>query len=115
MNPHKSDGVYSRSSLTGIRAGINRYIQNPPYNRINSIVSDRKFLPANKVLTGSIKINRESGHDVTKHKSAISSGDIDKLYSSGTLTNDNPVSLQNKVFLSYVSTLVDGGGKGFIV
>ena len=35
---------------------------------------------------------------MTKHKTAISSGDIQRMYSTCVLGNDNPISLQNKVF-----------------
>ena len=38
---------------------------------------------------------------MTKHKTAISSGDIQRMYSSGVLGNDNPISLQNKVFFQF--------------
>ena len=100
VNPQANSktGTYSRSSLVGIRAGLNRYLQGPPFNRTLNIVVDREFIPANKILTGRIKLNRSEGHDVTKHKTAISSGDIQRMYSSGVLGNDNPISLQNKVF-----------------
>ena len=59
---------------------------------------DREFIPPNKILTGRIKLNRSEGLHMTKHKTAISSGDIQRMYSSGVLVNDNPISLQNKVF-----------------
>ena len=100
VNPQANSktGTYSRSSLMGIRAGLNRHLQGPPFNRTLNIVVDREFIPANKILTGRIKLNRIEGLDVTKHKSAISTGDIKKMYSSGVLGNDNPTSLQNKVF-----------------
>ena len=40
---------YSRSALTGIRAGISRHIQNLPFNKITNIVVDKEFSSANKV------------------------------------------------------------------
>ena len=43
-------------------------------------------------------MNRENGFDVTKHKKAIAPGDIQKMYSTGVLSNDSPKSLQHKVF-----------------
>lgn len=74
---NKNSGAYSRSSVIGIRARINRYLQHPPYNRTINITTDKEFMSCNKVLTGRIKINREKGLDVTKHKSAIGPGDIE--------------------------------------
>ena len=76
VNPAKEGEIYKRSSLRGIRAGINRHLTSPPYNRIINIVTDRAFIQANKILNGSIRINRESGLDVTVHKSAIAEGDL---------------------------------------
>ena len=100
VNPqaNSKSGTYSRSSLIGIRAGLNHYLQSPPFNRTINIVIDREFIVANKILTGRIQLNRSEGLDVSKHKTAISSGDIQKMYESGVLGFDNPVSLQNKVF-----------------
>ena len=84
--------------MISIRAGIQRHIQGPPFNRNINIITDREFKQSNMVLTGRIKKNRSDGLDTTKHKSAIQSGDVRKMYDSGTLSNLNPRSLQNKVF-----------------
>ena len=96
VNPQANSktGTYSRSSLVGIQAGLNRYLQGPPFNRTLNIVVDREFIPANKILTSRIKLNRSEGLDMTKHKTT----DIQRMYSSGVLGNDNSISLQNKVF-----------------
>lgn len=95
---NKESGTYSKSSIIGIRAGINRHLQNPPYNRTLNVTSDRDFMAANKVLAGRIKLNRERGLDVTKQKSAIAPADIDKMYQSEVLSNKSPHALQYKVF-----------------
>ena len=84
--------------MVGIRAGINRYLQDPPNHRILNIIKDREFQSANKVLSGKIKTNRREGLDKTRHKEVIPPGDIQKLYSSGVLSNSNPENLQYKVF-----------------
>jgi hypothetical protein len=44
------------------------------------------------------KLKRD-GLDITQHKPAISASDMNLLYTSGTLSNTNPESLQNKVFV----------------
>ena len=89
---------YSKQSLISLRAGIQRHIQEPPYNRQINIITDREFKQANMVKTGRIKKNRADGNDTTQHKSAIQPGDVRKMYNSGTLSNLNPKALQNKVF-----------------
>ena len=90
--------LYSRSSLIGLRSGIQRHIESPPYNRTINIARDSDFKPANLVLKGRLKMNRAAGLDVTKHKDAIEPGDIAKMYDTKVLSNDNPKALQYKVF-----------------
>lgn len=89
---------YSKSSLIGLRTGINRHLQAPPYCKYFNINIDPVFAVANKVLLGKIKVNIRNGHEQSKHKSSISLGDVNKMYLTGTLANDNPESLQHKVF-----------------
>lgn len=98
VNPVKDGEINKRSSLRGIRAGINRHLTSPPYNRIINIVTDRAFIQANKILNGCVRIKCQSGLDVTVHKSAIAEGDLEKMYSSQVLSNQNPHSLQYKVY-----------------
>ena len=79
-------------------AGLQRHLQGPPYNRNINIITDRVFKQANMVKTGRIKKNRAEGNDVTTHKAAMQPGDVQKMYESGTLLDDKPQALQNKVF-----------------
>ena len=95
----KKKAEYSKQGLISLRAGIQRHIQGPPYNRNINIIADREFKQANMVHSGRIKKNRSDGLDTTTHKSAIQPGDVRKMYDSGTLSNLNPRALQNKVFL----------------
>lgn len=90
---------YSKRALIGLRSGINRYLQSSPLDKPFNIISDPAFTLANKVLLGRIKMNKENGSEnQAKHRSIISPVDVYKLYSTGTLSNDNPNSLLNKVF-----------------
>ena len=84
--------------MHAFRAAIQRHIASPPFNRTISIISDAEFKPANLVFTGRLKLNRAQGNDKTKHKDAIESGDLAKMYSTETLSNKNPQALQYKVF-----------------
>ena len=54
---------------------------------------------ANKVFSGMLHQLHESGLDVTKCKTAIGTGDMEKMYTSGVLGCHSPEALQNKVFV----------------
>ena len=96
----KKDGnEYSKSSLINVRAAINRHLTSAPYNLIINVIRDPPFQQANQVFTALIKELRRQGNDNTQHKVPISPADMEKLYSSGTLSCENPKSLQNKVYL----------------
>ena len=95
---NRNGSPYSKSAMIGIRSGINRQIQGPPHNRSINIVTDRVFMAANKVFTGRMRVNRKSGLDISKHKTAIAPGDVKKLYENRVFSADNPTSLQYKVF-----------------
>ena len=97
----KVDGDhYSKISLTGIRASIQRYLQNPPWNVTYCILKDGSFLHSNQVLKGVFKTLTEMGVSVVKHYKAIEQGDMNKLIAKGVIGTHNPRSLQNLVWLS---------------
>ena len=81
-----------------MRAGINRHLTNPPHNRIVNLIQDKEFTIAHKALMGRMKKNRAEGRDKTRHKKAISNGDVDRMYSTKVLSNDAPEALLYKVF-----------------
>lgn len=108
----KDGKPYSKSALIGLRAGLNRHMQSPPFNRTLNITTDVDFLPANKILTGKIRSNRAEGNDITQHKKSISKGDINKMYSSGVLNDSNPQALQNKVFFELSFHFCRRGAEG---
>ena len=95
----KNNAPYSRSSLIGLRAAIQRHLESPPYNVTFNIITDNVFKPANIVFSGRLKLNKIQGKDTTTHKTPIQRGDMEKLYSSNVLSNDNPVALQRKVYV----------------
>jgi len=90
---------YGRSALVNIRSGINRHLTSPPFNRCINIMRDVQFQAANQVLKGILRRLRLDGEDVTKHKEAISEGDMKKLYETKTLNNESALGLQRKVYL----------------
>jgi hypothetical protein len=81
-----------------MRAGLNRYLISPPYNRQINIITDKSFQAANQVYEGKIKEMKKNGKVKTQHKPAIDQTDMMKFYTSGVLANNNPKSLQRKVF-----------------
>ena len=90
--------TYSKSSLVGIRAAIQRHLESPPFNITFNIITDTIFKPANLVFSGRQKQIKVDGKDKTAHKSPIQQGDMEKLYSSKTLSNENPIALQRKIY-----------------
>ena len=46
---------YSKPSLVGLRAGINRHLPGAPHCRTINIIKDREFIISNQVLNGLVK------------------------------------------------------------
>ena len=95
----KSGDEYKRSSLVNVRAELNRHLISPPYDRKVNLMHDTAFQGANQVFYGLIRTLKQQGLDRTVHKSAVTEADFKKLYSCGILDTNNPVTLQNKVFV----------------
>ena len=95
----KSGDEYKRSSLVNVRAGLNRHLISPPYDRKVNLMHDTAFQGANQVFYGLIRTLKQQRLDRTVHKSALTEADFKKLYSCGILDTNNPVTLQNKVFV----------------
>ena len=71
---------YSKSGMINLRAGINRYLQQPPQKRILDIMNDRPFLQANKVFSGRLRDNKERGLDTSQPRQPIDQHDMEKLF-----------------------------------
>ena len=70
---------YSRSTLTCIRAGINRYLRNPPFQRDIAITMAPEFSSSNKMLSAVLKNMKREGKDKTKSYPPISENDLAKI------------------------------------
>ena len=57
----KDGNYYKASSLTSIRAGLDRFLQSPELKKPYSIISDPEFLQANKALDAFVKTLRKDG------------------------------------------------------
>ncbi|XP_056593567.1 zinc finger MYM-type protein 4-like isoform X1 [Triplophysa dalaica] len=90
--------LYGISSYVGLRAGLNRFFNDPPLSRGWNLMQDPEFRPANNVFKGIVKQTRRSGRDVTTHYPPISPEDLDILKHSSALDPGNPRGLLNKVW-----------------
>ena len=92
----KQDGSqYQKGSLSAIRFGLNRHFK----EILNvDITKDTEFEEANKVFIAQCVKLKKEGLAKTKHKPAIADEVIKRLYECGVFSDDNPTTLQNKVF-----------------
>jgi hypothetical protein len=90
----KRDGeLYCKSSLLGIRFGLQRF-----YSSSMDIIKDPEFKEANSVFYAEIAQLKREGKAKTEHKPPINNDDMKKLYESGLFSQNQPDTLQNKVF-----------------
>ena len=94
----KSGEEYSKSYLINIRAGLNRHVTSPPWNLQINLMHDRTFQSANQVFNGLLRDYRVRGMDKSQHKAALTAADVDRLYTTETLSNKTPVALLHKVY-----------------
>ncbi|KAL1248946.1 hypothetical protein QQF64_022264 [Cirrhinus molitorella] len=90
--------LYGISSYVGLRAGLNRFMNEPPINRAWNLMQDTDFRAANNVFKGVVKQIRRSGRDITTHYPPISPEDQHLLKHSPALDPGNPKGLLNKVW-----------------
>ena len=90
--------MYGISSYAGLRAGLNRHLNEPPLSRNINIMLDTEFAAANNVFKGVLKQIRRAGRDKTTHHPPISNEDLLILKTSTALQPSNPKSLLQKVW-----------------
>ena len=73
---------------------------------------DREFQGSNQVFYGNMRTLRQAGLDRSRHKDAVTENDMRKMYSSGVLGIDNPVSLQHKVYVEVALHFCRRGREG---
>lgn len=86
----------SSSSSISLRWGIQRKIKEK--RESIDIIKHPEFGPSNRIFTAQFMNIKKQGLAKVEHKPPISKADIEKLYSTGTLSDKNPTSLQFKVF-----------------
>lgn len=96
---NKNGQLYTKNALLNLRSAINRHLTSPPFNLKINIGHDKEFQTANQVFSGILKKMRVDGKDKTQHKDAITEGDMAKMYDTEILSDNDPFSLQRKVFV----------------
>ena len=109
-----SDGEhYGKSSFVGIRASISRHLKNPPHNKAFALMGNPDFHKSNQMFTAMLKLLKKDGLDKTSHYQPISENDLKLLKSSGILSNENPKSLQRKVWFDITLNFARRGRENF--
>lgn len=87
---------YGLSSYIGLRAGLNRHINDPPLSLSWCLLKDTEFTTSNNVFTGVVKMLRKKGLDTTAHHSSITDSDFNAI--KRILNPNTPEGLVNKVW-----------------
>ena len=61
----------SKSTFIGLRAGLNRYINEPPYNE-TIIMTAPVFSTSNRMMASVLNRVKKGGGRITKHKQTVS-------------------------------------------
>ena len=106
----RQDGTsYSKSSLIGIRAGINRHLRNPPFKRNIVPMNSPEFATSNRMLFAVIKNMKQKGLNFTKHYPKISNADLQLVLNERAFNQNDPKQLQEKVFFDLMINFARGG------
>ena len=76
----KKGTPYSSSGMINIRAGINRYLREPPHKKNFDLMENKEFKQANLVLSGRMRDNKEKGLDVSQPREPMDPEDLEKLF-----------------------------------
>ncbi|XP_021368158.1 uncharacterized protein LOC110459950 isoform X3 [Mizuhopecten yessoensis] len=98
----KDDKPFTRSSLLGLRASLNRYLMSLPPGRKQwrSILKHPAFTTSNRIMNR--KSTEERKRDIPPKTVPISPADLKMLMSSKILQTSLPIGLQKKVWLDIV-------------
>ena len=89
---------YSKSSMTALRCGINRYLNLPPYKRNINIICSAPFASSKRMWDAVVKKNKQDGKCKAKSWPAIEKLDFAKLKQDSSFNMSDPNQLQEKVF-----------------
>ena len=86
--------------MKNIRNSIQRHLTDPPYYLKINVITNQEFLQANLIFNAQLVKLREEGKDTATHKPVVQKSDMDKL--SKSIKIDNPVGLQERVFIDFM-------------
>ena len=89
---------YSKSTFTGLRASLNRYLRAPPHSKNICLMSNPDFHRSNQMFIAVLKKLKREGMDRTKRYPPIAEADLNKLRQSDAFSVDHPKTLQRKVW-----------------
>ncbi|CAB4002096.1 Hypothetical predicted protein [Paramuricea clavata] len=70
---------YSKSTLLGLRYGLERYLNSPPHNKGITISGNPEFKKSNVVLNTKLKSLKQGGKENVQHKPPLEPEDLQKL------------------------------------
>ena len=97
---NRSNGLYSPSAMTGIRAAIHRFLMQPPNSRNFNILKGDDFQQANIMFDTMCKKYLQDGNKKPKHKDPIRDSDMVLLEKYFEDHASSPVKLQEYVWFS---------------
>ncbi|CAB4020399.1 Hypothetical predicted protein, partial [Paramuricea clavata] len=89
---------YSKSTLIGLKHGLERYLNCPPYNRGLSMSYNPAFKMSNSVLNAKIVSFKKQGKENVVHKPVLEAEDLTKLKNSDVLNVSTPLGLLRNVW-----------------
>lgn len=95
---NKEGQDYSKSTLLGIRNGLERYLNSPPHNKGITITGNPAFKRSNIVLNAKVKLLKQQGKENIKHKPALEPEDLEKLKTSAVFDCSNPHGLLQNIW-----------------
>ena len=93
---------YSKSTLLGLRYGLERYLNCPPYNKGITISENPEFKKSTVVLNAKIKSLKQDGKENIRHKPPLEQEDLQKLKTSGVFDCSHPLGLLRNVWFNIV-------------
>ena len=84
---------YSKSTLIGLKHGLERYLNCPSYNRGLSKSSNLAFKTSNSVLNAKIVSLKKQGKENVVHKPVLKDEDLAKLKNGDVLNVSSPLGL----------------------
>ncbi|CAB4003015.1 Hypothetical predicted protein, partial [Paramuricea clavata] len=103
---------YSKSTLIGLKHGLERYLNCPPYNRGLSMSSNPAFKMSNSVLNAKIVSLKKQGKENVVHKPVLEAEDLTKLKNSDVLNVSTPLGLLRNIQNIAMARPRPGSGQG---